>query len=277
MEDSLSKVRAVVLRIRQLLSCPVIWPREPWTPEMRDLLVCRWRETCEQFQLSDELSCFNILDESDEYDESRTDVQSVGTLGGLQWDCDNIEQWIARARQKYLSETRRFWDLVVAGPKLHAKHYPGPAMTEADIMRATQKHAISLLYPGISPSVLSEVLWEGLGALAGHAQQKPSQQLTEFWRSVFSFSRFRIAFDMMNPVGACYGELSTYLCFEVDASAAVAHAYPVSRPEAEEIAQGLPLVGVDDLQGFTERRSDWNGDSSKPWGTLRFLQASSLG
>lgn len=250
------------------MACPVIWPTEPRSPDFRDLLLRRWEETCKQFQLGYEASDYDF-DHSDEDCDDDSSDDDAESLGSLRWDCDNVEKWIDRARQLYTTETRRFWALVVAGPRMHSKHYPSPTMMLSEIRAQTQRDGISLLYPGIRAALLSEVLWDGLGDLAANAQHEPSERLTEFWREAFSAARLRVAFDMLNPIGACYGKDSRYLCFEIDASAAVAHAYPVTREEAEDIAGGLPLPGLDQLQGFDQRRSDWCEAPAEAWGFLR--------
>ena len=99
-------------RVRELLRTPIEWHGEPWSQELPDFLVNRWRELCRRFQIGGEVSWFDVLDDSD----GEVSEESVGSL---EWDASTIETWIERARQTYISETRRLWQLKRPATRRH--------------------------------------------------------------------------------------------------------------------------------------------------------------
>jgi hypothetical protein len=57
----------------------------------------------------------------------------------------------------------------------------------------------------------------------------------------------RVCFDCLGPVGGSSGKETSHICYDIDLSTRTAHAYPVSKSEAEQIMGDGPVCGIDDL------------------------------
>jgi hypothetical protein len=48
--------------------------------------------------------------------------------------------------------------------------------------------------------------------------------------------------NTLQPVGACDGELTSFLCYDIHIDAKIVHCYPVSEADAKRIMDGGEIV-----------------------------------
>jgi len=60
----------------------------------------------------------------------------------------------------------------------------------------------------------------------------------------------RIAWRTGRPIGASGGVPTPFICFELDATTPIVHAYPVSEDEARQINNGAPITTISDLRDW---------------------------
>ncbi len=252
---------ALISQVLSQLRCPVEWDFSERSEELSDGLgMFFWHEVAASYQV--DLEAGWILQPSLIEDESIEDLTA---------DLANIATWIERARVEYVSRTRRFWALTVAGPEEYSKHYPSPGESLEAIRSRTDRTQVSSLFPGIRAPDLHEALWEGMSHLAPISYRLIgllSHDLRHLWERVLYEPSIRLAFDTMNPIGACNGFDSDWLCYEIDASTPIAHAYPVSEAEAREIMTMAELPWIDSLQ-TSGRPQPAAAGRCRPWGTVR--------
>jgi NAD(P)-dependent dehydrogenase (short-subunit alcohol dehydrogenase family) len=103
--------------------------------------------------------------------------------------------------------------MAVASPAEYGKHFPERSMSLTKIGNLSKKQNISILYPGINPKRLQEVLWAGLDLIspsivkpeisdkgevavlmnnAGIARPCPSWEQADNWRQVIEVNVFGV-------------------------------------------------------------------------------------
>lgn len=153
----------------------------------------------------------------------------------LRESCAAVAPVIDGVRAKYLADTRGLRGLRVATRLEHRKHFPARRLTRAET-DAVSLDGVSRFYRGVTPELLTEVLWE---ALDGRLVRLIGERHLKFfvWCAT--------------EVGSSLGSPTSSVCFDIDLSTPMAHAYPF--PEAE-----VPLerrrASSDILQGFVDPR-----------------------
>jgi hypothetical protein len=69
----------------------------------------------------------------------------------------------------------------------------------------------------------------------------------QLWRRFLSESRVRICMDALKPVGASNGELTSFICYDVNIDSKTVHCFPVSEADAKTIMGDSAVLGNDVL------------------------------
>jgi hypothetical protein len=266
-----SSVKEMIARIGNLVQCPVIWDSTDRSSELVDEMVGLWEDTCKRHQCEQEAD-WALEDSVNEqlYDDEQ-DYDVVAS------DLAYLEHWIPIARAEYVDATRRFWNLRVAGPDEYDKHYPHAREDVPAIRKRTRgRQTASVLYPGVSAAHLGDALWMELCILIDRAKPDDSggadnayAKAAGIWKKIVQDDRVRVALHSTSVVGASEGEDTQWLCFELNASSQIAHAYPISEAKALGIMDGLILAGQDEIEQAGAANSEGRKHSVRPWGKLR--------
>jgi hypothetical protein len=63
----------------------------------------------------------------------------------------------------------------------------------------------------------------------------------QLWDKFIHSHELRFCFENSQPVGACDGNLSSFLCFDIHIASRWGHCYPVTQAEAREIMNGARI------------------------------------
>ncbi len=250
------KRQELISSLKVFSQCPVVWD----TKELTDF--CEEMEK-QWFKIGE---CYQVNFEAQWLEKDAIVWQAIDTFPdeNLEFDLLNIKTWITQAREQYLTKTRRFYELEVASSSKYPKHYPPKAWDNNRIIQESAKQKISYFFKSIDHIVLQETLIFYLCHLVSNATTDNKDKL--LWEKICTSDNIRVAINMIDPIGATNGVKTEYLCFEIDTSTPLAHAYPISKTEAIEINDDCKLIAIDYLQGFEEL--DSKQEIPKQW---RFL------
>lgn len=258
---------ALIDELRHLASSPIEWLCEGRFEDPVYFLDWLWFETYSLHQADRESGWIRWCDEP-------LDARDVATLDEVRASISNFRARRPRAAQQYVQTTRRLWALRAATPYQHPKHYPPADATVPQLLRYSAG-GVSMLNPGLGPAEILYAFWSvlvGLTFPVGHASLGNQEHLLLHWSNLrerlFGPGRARFVMDTSKPIGATRGAFSTCLCFELDAATPILHAYPVDEQEAATIRGGLPVVLVNDFNGFVNgnQRTHEQSPLGKPRG-----------
>lgn len=159
---------------------------------------------------------------------------------------ENIRDRIGRARDNYLDGIGRLGALQFIPPSEHGKHYSisRPRMS---------KKRISYFYSDYSVENLSRLFWFWFSGMM--ALDEVSGSLDDFpefmfdakilWDRFCSGESFRIALCACKPIGELNGVTLDHICIDIGlASGSVAHAYPITKCEAEKFMNPLHVISI---------------------------------
>lgn len=233
--------------VQEGLACPIEWGPVFRVEGKIDFIPLErlWTSVVESFAVDGEADFLGgsfLLDElSDE------DLQSIQI---------NVRTWRDYARSQYRTMTRRFWDLRYAEREEYSKHLP-PLGKEGDsksIQLTSKKDGISKFYRNIPPEDMLSAFFLGIFF---HFDQNgigedPDAPIRDegLWFKVLESEKCRIAFKTVGPIGASNGQETAFICFELNGSTPIMHAYPISSEEAEKINLGYSIIFTDALRGW---------------------------
>lgn len=240
--------RAGALRdVEAALKCPVEWwqvlqmDRYSWFSPLEQL----WASTVERFAVDNEARYVG--------DEVSLEGLSDDRLQSMQI---NIRTWLASAQAEYRGMTRRFWALRFAGRQEYSKHLPplGAGGDPKLIEISTKKDGISRFYQTIPDDVMLSTFFEGIFWQFGYdgigLDETSSLRDEGLWTRILRDENCRIAFQTVGHIGASNGFPTNFLCFELNASTPILHAYPIPEDEAKQINSGHSIVCTDRLEGW---------------------------
>lgn len=221
--------------IRDLCACPVNWQDISGfgdeCPDALKLLQYEWVRAIARVSVSgEELK----LVESVLYDDDLYDDPDHATRL-------NLEARKPAAEAIYLSEIGRLGRLQFIRPSEHGKHFSsaGP--------RKTSKN-ISYFYTDWKPDTLANLFWSWFSDVMSVNEAPPREgpidflfEVDELWDSFCTGRNFRISLDTCAPIGERNGVQYQHLVIDLDLGACVAHGYPASAAEAEDIMGVMPV------------------------------------
>jgi hypothetical protein len=163
----------------------------------------------------------------------------------------NVRLWRDAARSEFLSRVRRFTDLRYASREDYSKHLPplGALPSAAWIDDESRKRDVSIFYRDIPAedaltAFLHGIFWSFPG---DDLSAELSTAEKHLWESLLYNDNSRICFRCTGLIGASKGTPTTFVCFELDATTPIVHAYPVTEDEALQI-NGVPIRTISELQ-----------------------------
>jgi hypothetical protein len=151
---------------------------------------------------------------------------------------DETVNVIAGARDKYRKLTRRFFEMRVADERVRKKHYTSKNDERNAIVSRTRggnKKDGSLFYPEVTPEMLLRVIWDLLEVR---------------WRDLLNTTHVRLWVDVMERIGASAGTETKLVCFDLEFSTPLAHAFPVLKADKTTPDDADPWLYCDVLQGM---------------------------
>jgi hypothetical protein len=142
------------------------------------------------------------------------------------------------AIKTFAPEAAPFYRMHFAATDKQRRHFPKRVMTREEIQTATKpKGKPSMFYSGVQPVQLEEVMWDVL-----------DQRFCELIGKVDEV----VDVDAINPIGASGGAETQFIRFRMQLNAGVAHAFPVSKGEAEPEVDDKDILycSTDILQGY---------------------------
>lgn len=188
----------------------------------------------------------------DEFDEIKEDPEELRSL------LINLRDRRPNAEKLYMKRAGRLGDLSFMTPSEHGKHFRA-GRSEASAL-AESRAGISLFFKDFSSFRLEETFWYWFllifdNVLDYHDYEDfldPNEDLyktpeSTLWRRFLSDSNLRICTDTIRPVGACNGEPTSFLCYDLHIDAKVVHCYPISESEARRMMGALDIPANDAL------------------------------
>lgn len=221
--------------IPALCACPVDWEAidgfEDECPDALELLHYEWVRSIARVSVSsEELKLVEtVLFENDVYD-----IPDEGTRL-------NLEERRPAAEDFYLKGVGRLGRLHFLSPGEHGKHFSsaGPKMASRNI---------SYFNKNWKSSTLSNLFWSWFSDIMS-VNEIPSREgpidfsfdVSGLWDTFCCGRNFRIALDTCFEIGQQNGVPFRHLAIDLDLGACVAHGYPISGAEAEEIMGVMPV------------------------------------
>ena len=222
--------------------------------ELLDLTACPWSDLtvfddspgCPTGMLKEMLSFWEEIAELHGfalYTDVDAEIDRAGDGGAndmyaLTEQRDKIVNAIAGARDEYRKLTRRFFEMRVADWRVRKKHYTSKKDARNAIVsrtRGSKKKEGSLFYPEVTPEMLLRVIWDLLEVR---------------WRDLLDTTHVRLWVDVMERVGASAGTETKLVCFDLEFSTPLAHAFPVLKPDKTTTDDADPWLYCDVLQGM---------------------------
>jgi hypothetical protein len=221
--------------IRDLCVCPVNWQSISGfgkeCPDALELLHYEWVRTIARVSVSvEELKLVEtVLFENDLYD------------GPDEATRRNLEARRPAAEAIYLNEIGRLGRLQFIRPSEHGKHFSSAGPRNAS-------KNISYFYTDWKSDTLANLFWSWFSDMMSVNEIPPRKGPIDFlfevgglWNSFCTGRNFRISLDTCAPIGEQNGIQYQHLVIDLDLGACVAHAYPASAPEAEDIMGVAPV------------------------------------
>ncbi len=144
--------------------------------------------------------------------------------------------WIETAKKDFLeSRISFFWNCRILNYRDRPKHWRPATFSRQRVQMESYKNKEGIFVPGMPTILLSQGLW---GIFEAHFDRVRRRRL-----------RFA-SFDFGIDVGYSMGEATSIVRYDINYTAVHAHAYPISKQEADRD----PLVTLDDVN-FELRRS----------------------
>jgi len=234
--------RQAELEVAEALACPLDMAKlfQVEGPASFEPLEQLWAEIVKRNAVDQEAMHLNI--------SSSLSEESSDELRQMQI---NVRTWRDRARQEFLSQTRRFWDLRYVAREEYDKHLPPRGRRQpTSWIDDWSRHGPSLFYQDVPPDVMLTAFLHGI--FFHFAVDEVSGQVTdgELWAKLLNGRQARFAFRSYDEIGATVGVPTRFLAFDLDASIPVLHAYPIGEDEAAAIRGASDLITTDDLRGW---------------------------
>jgi hypothetical protein len=235
--------------LEELMKCPVDWKAklqsDDWFLRLPHL---DWYYSFAQHAVDGE----DLPLHPDEFDEIYEDPEELRSL------LVNLRDRRPKAESLYMKRAGRLGDLLFMTPSQHGKHFRA-ARSEASALAESYK-GISLFFKDHSSIRLEETFWCWFLLVFDNVLDyyeyedflDPNEDLyktpqSALWRRFLSDSNLRICTDTIQPVGACNGERTSFLCYDIHIDTRIVHCYPISRPEACRMMGTLDIPGNDAL------------------------------
>jgi hypothetical protein len=235
--------------LEELMKCPIDWKAklqsEDWFLRLPHL---DWYYSFAQHAVDGE----DLPLYPDEFEEIYEDPEE------LRSQLINLRDRRPKAESLYMKRAGRLGDLSFMTPSQHGKHFRA-GRSEASTL-AESKKGISLFFKDYGSVRLEETFWSWFLLIFDNVHDyyeyeeflDPNEDLyktpqSALWRRFLSDSNLRICTDTIRPVGACNGEPTSFLCYDLHIDARKVHCYPISGPEASRVMRGLDIPGNDAL------------------------------
>jgi hypothetical protein len=127
----------------------------------------------------------------------------------------------------------------------YPKHFVHPSITRSEVIKKTRgRNTASLLFSE-TEQYLSVILLKLLNEVASFDNFELIDRIP--------FQTSKVFVDLLDAIGAARGDETTILCYQIDGSTGLAHCYPISMQEVQEVrgdTDSVPLYYIDDFQGM---------------------------
>ncbi len=238
------------MNLEELVKCPLEWEKkfgsENWRVSLPQL---DWYYSFAQHAVDRSELPFDLHEVDLVYED----------LGVLRRLLANISLRQSAAEELYMTRAGRLYHLRFMTPAEHGKHFAA-GMTEPAALEQSRRKGISIFFKNFSSGDLENTfwtwLWHNFDDVNSYASYEefldPREELSKspeaaLWHRLLSETRVRICMDTIRPVGACDGELTSCLCYDVHFDTKIAHCFPVSAAEAKRIMRGSEILRNDAL------------------------------
>lgn len=252
------------IELQQLMECPVNWDAETleenweWSTLHLDWLYCLRERVAEGT---------DVPVTPEDYDELFEDTDDTYELDQL---LINLRIRRPEAVELYMKRGGRLSGLTFMTPAEHGKHFRATVPKEQVAERS--KDGPSLFWVNYSSEQLKSTFWVWFQMYfdsvlvdessnffvspmivygqINDSDNEPDKDLYhtpvgKLWQKFLNDTNLRICMNTLQPVGACNGKLSSFLCYDIHIDAKTVHCYPVSEAEAERIMEGGEVVKND--------------------------------
>ena len=239
-------------RLRTLIQCPIDWSFISCSG-LRAILDEEWLDLARRFSMEkDPVDAAQLGKLRELFGEPLAKQLAAGSTSGffdfyririetetdparLRAAVDVIEAWTEDARQEYRSQMAPLAQMHFATDAEYHKHFPLPTDTVKDIRRKSLQD--SCFYHGVTRDLLTDYMWEMFEAR---------------WDEIWNAQPPSLFTDAMSIVGADKGEDTSIICWKIDFSKSLTHAYPLyeTMPAARMRLSTLPLIFLKALRDY---------------------------
>lgn len=243
----------LLAQLKELMECPVDWIQIDEDHRWWSILQLDWYHCLAQYAVDEHDLPFDPDFFEDTWDETEAAINELRST------LVNLELRRPQAEELYL--TRRAGQLkglqfmTASG---YGKHYLA-GITEAEAMRRST-NGTSYFWRDYSGARLQDAFWCWFRMYFDIVTDY--SQYTEFldpesdaykstqaqkWREFIEGHHLRICMNTVQSIGACDGEFTSYICYDVHIDSKTVHCYPVSEAEARQIMREDEVLNIDGL------------------------------
>jgi hypothetical protein len=249
------------MELERLMRSPVDWDAETLTEKWEwSILHLDWLHCLRQRMAEGT----DVPVTPEDYDDLFEDTENTYELDHL---LINLRLRHPEAVKLYRKRGGRLSGLTFLTPAEHGKHFRGTVPREQVTERS--KGGPSLFWVNYSSEQLKSTFWIWFrmyfdSVLADESgnffidpmivydrvnepDNEPNKGLYrtpvgQLWQRFLNDPNLRICMNTLQPVGACDGELTSFLCYDIHIDAKIVHCYPVSEADAKRIMDGGEIV-----------------------------------
>ena len=233
-------------KMKKLIACPIDWEMETGRQDWREsVLEFDWQRTLRRHAVRAEEVQFNP-DLQNLY-EHEPEPEIV---------IENLTLARSQAKKKYHEQAGRLAGLIFQTPSKHGKHYV-PNLDHSTALSRT-RNGRSLFFCNYDSAKLRNVYWtwffqffqpivslEDYEELVTPDSRRYRSAQGGLWKRFLHCHQLRLGMKTSSLIGACEGEETSYVCFDVHVGSKTVHCFPIGRADASEMMGDDGIIVVD--------------------------------
>jgi hypothetical protein len=232
--------------MKRLMACPTDWETETGRHD--------WHASVLEFDWQRTLTRYAVRAEELEFDADLIDL--FGDEPEPDIVIENLKLGHSQAKDAYDEQAGRLKGLVFQTPSEYGKHFVPNLDRTKTLSRTRKSH--SLFFKNYSSAELKTVFWtwffqffdpvallEDYEDLVTPDTNRYRSPQGRFWQKFLHSHHLRVCMEVRSLIGACEGEETPFVCFEVHIGSKTVHGYPISRTEALEMMGDGGIVFVE--------------------------------
>jgi hypothetical protein len=236
--------------MKKLTACPIDWETETGRLDWREsVLEFDWQRTLIQC-----VSQYAVRAEELELNPDLLDI--LGAEPEPDIVIENLKPGWKKAEKAYKEQAGRLRSLEFQTPSEYGKHFVA-GLDRAKTLSRT-RNSDSLFFKNYSSAETKNVFWtwffqffdpvalpEDYEDLVTPDTNQYRSPQGRFWKKFLHCHHLRICMEARSLIGACEGEETSFVCFDVHIGSKTVHCFPISRTEALKMMGDDGIIFVD--------------------------------